>query len=303
MTNVISAYSTLVRCEAFKRLLLKSLRSAVEELSRDNLLDKPDEVGDTKSSKDGWLKTLQTLRVEVDDQPFLLQCMAHYPLAICTCYSRLVRGTHFADDSRRQAIAKKIPEFITLVAPGVEFDNQDLGNCISVMRAKAYEKSSKSRADDLKEEIKQLKKENEQLRRELQVHLRAVSDMSYRHLTEMLPIADRVAKNLSLRPRPQSGPDWQALWRDIWAAAATKTDSPLHALYIQSNNRSRGQIQDAGKELFGTLSANMHHFGKVYDPVKHLRDHVPGRILDALRPQEFTTDGNVDWDKELHRFL
>ena len=44
----------------------------------------------------------------------------------------------------------------------------------------------------------------------------------------------------------------------------------------------------------------MHHFGRAYDPVKHLRDYVAGEILKALTPEtkNFTADGDVDWDAE-----
>lgn len=303
MTNVLSAFVTLNLCEVFKSLLLDHLRFDLQYMERVIPRVVVDETDGIKLSNDGWLKTPQKLRAEADDKTFLLQFTVYCPLAICQCYWWLVNHGDFAKDPRRQTIAERIAEFAILVAPEGKFNHLDLSVCVSKIRVKAYEKLSKSRADDRKEEIAQLKKENEQLKRDLQVHLRAVSDMSYRHLTEMLPIAYRVANKQPLRSRPQSGPDWQSLWQQIWAAAATKTDSPLHALHIQSDKRSRSQIQDDGNKLFGTLSANMHHFGQVYDPVKHLRDYVPGRILDALRLQEYTKDGDVDWVKEIRRFL
>ncbi|KAM0803945.1 hypothetical protein BDR22DRAFT_886240 [Usnea florida] len=301
MIDVMSAYITLIDCETVKHNLVNCLRRRVEEASKGGVTSR---YYDDQAFVNHLVEMLKELRVELDDDTFLQKCKTHNPLAIYICYLEILDTT--ADTAvkwnvRWQTVMNRSRDFTNIVSPGAQFST-DMNKYISQLRAKAYSQQSRSRENDQREEIKQLRKEKENLEKQVQSYLRAVSDMSYRHLTEMLPIAVRAAANQPPKPIPQSGPDWRGFWQQIWAKAATKTDSPLHALYTNSDKRLRAQIQTAGNELFGTLSANMHHFGKEYDPVKHMRDYVPASILEALKPENFTADG-IDWDAEQKRFL
>ena len=137
----------------------------------------------------------------------------------------------------------------------------------------------------------------------LEVFDRTVTDMSYRHLLEMLPMARHAATGASIEPNPKSIPEWQEFWKEAWAAAERGKDGPLNHLYVHSNKRKRTMIEEEGGRLYGVLSANTHDFEQEYNIDTSVRDRIPGLILSALKPQNFTSDGDVDWDKEVRRFV
>lgn len=155
----------------------------------------------------------------------------------------------------------------------------------------------------LQEDKEKFQKDKEKLTKRLEIFDRVVTDMSYRHLLEMLPMVRNAATGTSIEPNPKSTPEWQAFWKEAWAAAERGKNGPLNDLYVQSNKRKRTLIEEEGGRLYGILSANMQDFEQEYNIDMAVRDRIPGLILSALKPQNFTSDGDVDWDKEVRRFV
>ena len=155
----------------------------------------------------------------------------------------------------------------------------------------------------LREDNKKLQEDKEKHRKRLEVFDRALTDMSYRHLLEMLPTVKHAATGTPIELNPISTPGWEAFWRDAWTAAVDGKPGPLNDLYQRSNKRGRIEIKEEGGRLYGVLSANLHDFENEYDIDMGVRDKIPGLILSALKPQNFTDDGDVDWDQEVRRFV
>lgn len=157
--------------------------------------------------------------------------------------------------------------------------------------------------EKLQEDKEKLQEDKEKLMKRWEGFDRTFTDMSYRHLLEMLPMARHVAIDASIEPNPKSTPEWQTFWKEAWAAAERGKIGPLNDLYLQSNKRKRSLIEEEGGRLYGVLSANIHEFEQEYDVDLRVRDRIPGLILSALKPQNFTADGDVDWEKEVARFI
>lgn len=155
----------------------------------------------------------------------------------------------------------------------------------------------------LQETEKKLQNDKKTLMRGLEVFDKAFIDMRYRHLLEMLSMARYAASGPRIVPSPQGTPEWQAFWREAWAAAVDGISGPLNDLYNRSNELRRTQIEEEGDRLYEVLSTNVHEFEKEYDIDTAARDRIPGLILSALKPQNFTTAGDVDWEKEVCRFV
>ena len=145
--------------------------------------------------------------------------------------------------------------------------------------------------------------DKKKLMRGLEVFDRAFTDIRYRHLLEMLSTAKYAEFDPPIVPSPKSTPEWQTFWRQAWAAAVNGKSGPLNDLYNRSNELRRTQIEEEGDRLYEVLSANMHEFEKEYDIDTGVKDRITGLILSALNPQNFTTAGDVDWEKEVRRFV
>jgi len=251
-------------------------------------------------------KKYDDLKAEADDEKFLEKIVRYDVSAVfewCNAiFSHHRRTAHInRADKGKHRIRMRIWQFTnSLPPPQGKKDPEDLDSSILALRIKVLLMGSGS---ELHGKFEQLKEENREYKEQVQIYNRAVSDMSFRHLLEMLPIAARAATGQPLKLKPLSGPDWETFWNDAWNKAVQKTDSPLHKVYNNSNQRRRNQIRDEGKSLYGRLSANMHDFGREYNPEKNQRDVIQACILTALKPENFSTDGDVDWDEERKRFI
>lgn len=179
---------------------------------------------------------------------------------------------------------------------------EDLRSYILSLRTTTLTRLSGRREEALLAEINQLKEKVKRLEEGLRGYDRIVSDVSFRHLLEMLPLAEHAATGKKIKLVSQRGPEWQAFWGRAWNAAAKKSSSPLYEIRENSNQVRRDQIEEEGKRLFATLSANIHASEKDYNPVKSQRDFAQGLILDALKPKHMA-NGIVDWDREQKRIL
>lgn len=183
----------------------------------------------------------------------------------------------------------------------LEADKKNLQETEAKLQAdnkKLQETDAKLQADK-----KKLREIRENLAGRLEVLDRAVTDMNYRHLLEMLPSARQAEPGVAIEPNPKINSEWQAFWKEAWAAAERGKIDPLNDLYVRSNKRKRTLIEEEGGRLYGVLSANVNDFENEYNVHMGVRDKIPGSILSALKPQNFTTEGDVDWEKEVPRFV
>lgn len=302
LIDILQAYGTLIDCEVVKRNMVVCLRNAASGTVREL-------KGYRVSILSRLLRKFKLLENVQNDDQFLEEYMNIDYFAIYDHCLRLFTDDRpgWLDDTGDKVWKRnreRIRQFIRLVPPcenGIEF--QSLSSCILSLRTKALARFSESRERELQAEIKKLKEDKEKPPKPLEVSNRAVTDMSYRHLLEMLPIARQAANGASNEPNPNSSPEWRAFWKDAWAAAGHGKAGPLNELYNRSNKRKRTEIEEEGGRLYGVLSANLHDFEKEYNVDMDVRDRIPGLILSALKPQNFTADGDVDWDKEVRRFV
>jgi hypothetical protein len=138
-----------------------------------------------------------------------------------------------------------------------------------------------------------------------------VTALMFRHLLENLPPKQTRAGNTKSTPR----------WCEFWEDAAKKElrgpskDHPLHGLMHRDAITTSGAFRDGekghpgrtGRDLYGTLSENIHKYKGGRRNGYVVRSDQWGeavrKILRALIPKEFEEDGAVDWEKERKRYV
>lgn len=286
LPQILLAYYTLVECEAMKRKLVFILRERNKACGRETQIE--------------VIKKLEDVN---DDQKFLQLCMNHEVFSVCDCYRYMLDYTGPDRDTGWRKAVGRIRQFLNLVQPSESTtQSEDLKSHILSLRTTALARPSGRREEALLAEIKQLREKVKKLEENLRGYDRIVSDVSFRHLLEMLPLAEHAATGKKIKLVSQSGPEWQAFWGRAWNAAAKKSSSPLYEIRENSSQVRRDQIEEEGKRLFATLSANIHASEKDYNPIKSQRDFAQGLILDALKPKHIAA-GIVDWDREQKRIL
>ena len=87
------------------------------------------------------------------------------------------------------------------------------------------------------------------------------------------------------------------------AGGTQNPDHPFNHLLHQFPERARQQLLRVGEELYGGISANIHHFQGEYKVVLDQWDFMQGALLNALSPRITREDGQVDWEREIGRYL
>lgn len=144
----------------------------------------------------------------------------------------------------------------------------------------------------------ELRKEIEELRRTTRKQQRIITNLSFRHLLEMLP-------------PPSTGPATSTVrWKSFFVGALLKaqtvqaqqgTGHPLVPLLKKYPKLK--QLEEAGTNLYGTLSTNIHHYTGEFRIEEDQWDALQVDLLTALVPQaQNQSDTGVDWNQERRRF-
>ena len=96
---------------------------------------------------------------------------------------------------------------------------------------------------------------------------------------------------------------WLILASTAISSASSRIDI-VDMSYAHTCNRIM-RVRSLTRIPYGTLSANMHGFGKQYDLENHQRDASRLDILKSLKPLLINVkdNGQVDWDAEFRRWV
>ena len=146
----------------------------------------------------------------------------------------------------------------------------------------------------------ELRKELEQLRKLTLFQQRIITNLTFRHLLEMLP------------PPPSSkSSSATARWKSFFTSAIRNAEAqqvhetsnhPLLPL-LRKHPKKVKEIEHTGGNLYGVLSTNIHHFQGEFEIGADQWNQLEGDILRALTPlDQNRSDAGVEWDEERRRF-
>jgi hypothetical protein len=187
-----------------------------------------------------------------------------------------------------QKFAKKVAEFcLEAGCPIVEHDPR---SDVSALRRHLSQNLS-AREAELREEIQELRNAN-------RAQQRIITNLTFRHLLEMLPPPkDRLTSATSQ-------------WESFIYTALEKAQKQLseehmsHPLVpvLKKHNRLK-QIKNVGKHLYATLSSNIHHFSGQFTVLSDQWNTLEADLLRALVPLPGNcTEAGVNWEKERLRY-
>lgn len=141
----------------------------------------------------------------------------------------------------------------------------------------------------------ELRKELEAERLLNRVQQRIITNLTFRHLLEKLPPPSATATSA-----------WDAFFRTAVHNAQQKrkqgrTDHPL--ISVLNKYQRVGQIEAVGKNFYGTLSTNIHHFSTQFEVLDDQWNMLEADILRAITPlAENQGETGTDWAKERLRY-
>ncbi|KAF1851792.1 uncharacterized protein K460DRAFT_401803 [Cucurbitaria berberidis CBS 394.84] len=148
--------------------------------------------------------------------------------------------------------------------------------------------------------VEQLTQENTRLKSQKTQHSQIITSIIYRHALEQLCANTHVPypKNPG---RPNTTERWQQFWDN--ASRSGTRSSPLATLR-NDPQLIWAQVRDAGRNLFGTLSANIHQYNEheyEFDIGEWANAIIVGKVLQAIKPN-LQPGAGVDWKTEQGRY-
>lgn len=144
----------------------------------------------------------------------------------------------------------------------------------------------------------ELRREIEELRKATQTQQRIITNLTFRHLLENLPLP--TGKSVSSTAR------WTSFFKHALKNAHNQSHAniqqhPLHA--VLQKHASLVQVEAVGTSLYSTFSTNIHHFSSQYTVIESQWNALESDIMKALTPlPSNVTATDIDWQKERMRY-